>query len=360
MNDLKQWINEDEKIILPDDQALQYSGRIDFSNQEEPVLIYPCSYIAVRFTGRTCKVIIKNKRFYWTNYLGYIIDGKQGKIELPEEVQVCLTLDDNLEDKEHTILLFKRMDACHIITFCGFVIQKEAKIFRSEEKPSRKIEVYGDSVSAGEVSEAVEFIGKADPEHNGEFSNSWYSYAWMTARKLNAQIHDIAQGGIALLDHTGWFSEPDYIGMEIVYDKLRYDSKMEEVKKWDFQQYKPHVVIVAIGQNDNHPSDYMAEDYNSEASKKWRSHYKAFVQTLRNIYPEVVIILATTILRHDLSWDKSIEQVTCELDDSKVFHFIYSQNSIGTDGHIRISEADRMSDELAGFINSLGEEIWNN
>ena len=66
--------------------------------------------------------------------------------------------------------------------------------------PERKIEVYGDSVYAGEVSEAVEYTGKEDPEYNGEYSNSWYSYAWMTARKLNAQIHDIAQGGIALKD----------------------------------------------------------------------------------------------------------------------------------------------------------------
>ena len=36
----------------------------------------------------------------------------------------------------------------------------------------------------------------------------------MTARMLNAQIHDIAQGGIALLDGQGWFHEPDQIGME--------------------------------------------------------------------------------------------------------------------------------------------------
>lgn len=47
---------------------------------------------------------------------------------------------------------------------------------------------------AGEVSEAVDYVEKEDPEHNGEYSNSWYSYSWMTARKLGAQIHDIAQG----------------------------------------------------------------------------------------------------------------------------------------------------------------------
>lgn len=35
----------------------------------------------------------------------------------------------------------------------------------------RRIEVYGDSVSAGEVSEAVDCVGKEDPVHNGGYSN---------------------------------------------------------------------------------------------------------------------------------------------------------------------------------------------
>lgn len=141
----------------------------------------------------------------------------------------------------------------------------------SEPLPERKIEVYGDSVSAGEVSEAVDYTGKEDPEHNGEYSNSWYSYAWMTARKLNAQIHDIAQGGIALMDHTGWFYEPEAIGMETAWNKIHYNPIFGEAKEWDFAGYTPQVVVVAIGQNDNHPDDYMKEDYHSEKSRKWRN-----------------------------------------------------------------------------------------
>lgn len=33
----------------------------------------------------------------------------------------------------------------------------------------RRIEVYGDSVSAGESVEAIDFIGKTDMEHEGVF-----------------------------------------------------------------------------------------------------------------------------------------------------------------------------------------------
>lgn len=75
------------------------------------------------------------------------------------------------------------------MTFLGVELEADGELLELSEtaRPSaRKIEVYGDSVSAGEVSEAVDFVGKPDPEHNGEYSNCWYSYAWMTARKLNA------------------------------------------------------------------------------------------------------------------------------------------------------------------------------
>ena len=100
-----------------------------------------------------------------------------------------------LSEGTHELLLFKRMDSCHTFTFYGFEIDDGAEVLPLPEKPKRKMEFFGDSVSCGEVSEAVAYVGKPDPEHDGEYSNSWYSYAWMTARKLNAQIHDTSQGG---------------------------------------------------------------------------------------------------------------------------------------------------------------------
>ncbi|WMC91545.1 electron transporter RnfD [Kineothrix sp. MB12-C1] len=346
-------------ILRPDNDKFTYSGRIDFEERNEPVFVYPASSIMLKVSGSFIRIIVSNKRAYWENSLGFVIDGRQGKVILPEEEkEVVLTLAENLEDKLHDVLIFKRQDSCHIFKFHGVEVEDGASIQPSEPVPERKIEVYGDSVSAGEVSEAVEYTGKEDPEHNGEYSNSYYSYAWMTARKLDAQIHNIAQGGIALLNGTGWFSEPGYIGMEEMYDKIRYHPELGPVKRWNFAKYRPHLVIVAIGQNDNHPEDYMAEDYESEKSIHWRKRYKIFVGRLRKIYPQAAIILKTTILNHHQNWDRAIEQVCEELQDSRIYHFRYMNNGCGTPGHIRIPEAERMSEELVMFIKSLGESVW--
>ena len=349
--------------ISPDNEKIFYSGRIDWKEKKAPVFVFPATYAQMRFSGRTIKIHVKNKNAYWDNYLGYILDGVQGKALLNQDDETIIELDTVVKTNEkfHEIMIFKRQDACHELTFLGVELDEDGKLLELPKvsRPSvRKIEVYGDSVSAGEVSEAVDFVGKPDPEHNGEYSNSWYSYAWMTARKLNAQIHDIAQGGIALLDRTGWFYKPEAVGMESVWDKVHYNPQFDCVTEWDFTQYTPQVVIVAIGQNDNHPVDYMKEDYNSERSVNWRNHYKKFIQTLRNRYPDAHVVCITTLLEHDSSWDKAIGQVVQELGDEKVTQCLFKRNGTGTPGHLRIPEAEEMSDELAAYIDGLDIPEW--
>ncbi len=344
--------------IAPNHEYLQYCGRIDFDDPMAPVMVFPCSFVRMKFTGNTLKVALKNKQAYWDNYMGYILDGEQGRFLLPLEEMCHMEIPVEKEKEEHEILLFKRMDSCHTVTFFGFSIGEGEHILELPPLPDRKIEVYGDSVSAGEVSEAVEFAGKEDPEHNGEYSNSWYSYAWLAARKLGAQIHDIAQGGIALMNNTGWFCEPDYIGMECVYDKISYHPDLGEIKKWDFKRYTPHVVILAIGQNDSHPVDFMKENPRADMAEKWRRHYQDFVLKLRSVYPMAAIILTTTVLNHAKEWDDAIEEVCFSLGDKKVHHFLYRDNGCKTPGHIRIPEAEQMAEELSAYIESLGDEIW--
>lgn len=350
--------------ILPNHENLTYCGRIDWSNPEAPVFIYPCSSVQMRFTGNTLKIYVRNHNVYWNNYLGYILDGKQGVLQLPQEGDAVFEIKpEGQQGKEHEFLLFKRQDACHEFTFLGVEIEDCEKIINYPITTKRRILVFGDSVSAGEISEAVDYVGKEDPLHNGEYNNSWYSYAWITARKLNAQLHDIAQGGIALMDKTGYFCEPKAVGMETVWNKTHYNPMLGAVTQCDLSEYIPQVVIVAIGQNDNHPQDYMAHDYDCERASVWRTHYKSFLKNLRMTYPNARIICCTTLLRHDAAWDKAIGQVVQELGDEKITQYLFKRNGMATPGHLRIPEAQEMADELASYIETLSETLaiegWN-
>ncbi|MCI9437415.1 MAG: hypothetical protein HFH85_09610 [Lachnospiraceae bacterium] len=86
----------------------------------------------------------------------------------------------------HEVLLFKCQDSCHMVQRHGFLGSSDLELLPCAALPFRRIEVYGDSVSAVEVSEAVDYCGQQDPVHKGEYSNSYYFYARLTARKLGA------------------------------------------------------------------------------------------------------------------------------------------------------------------------------
>ncbi len=356
MSILDKYVNMGEKILSPTNEKLQYSGRMDFEYEGGPLWVYPCSYVKLRFTGKSIKAVITNERGYWQSEMGWILDGQEGRAVLQDEGTTIFTIAENLSDEVHELCLYKRMDACHRAVFHGFVVDETFILLEPEARPKRRMEVYGDSVSAGEVSEAVHCCGQPDPEHNGEYSNSYYSYAWLTARKLGSELHDIAQGGVALLDGTGYYNMPNTRGMEWMYDKIQYQSEEGGSKLWDFTRYTPHVVVLAFGQNDNHPEDIM-QDFDGEKARDWRAHYAAFVKKIRELYPKAHIICKTTILCHDFAWDRAIETVVEELQDEQVHYFKYSNNSVGTPGHIRRPEAEKMAEELSAYIEDLNT-VW--
>lgn len=349
---LQSYIGKGEKPIFPLEEKLQYCGRMDFDYEGGPLWVYPCSYVKLRFTGKSIKAVLTNYKGYWNNEMGWILDGQMGRAVLADEGISVIFIADGLSEGEHELCFYKRMDSCHMVVFHGFLVDEGFELLEPPARPDRRIEVYGDSVSAGEVSEALEYCGKPDPEHNGEYSNSYYSYPWITARRLDAELHSISQGGIALLEGEGYFNMPDTKGMEYVYDKIQYQPWFG-AKEWDFSKYIPQLVLLAFGQNDKHPYDYMKEDYDGDKARFWRQRYAEFIRRLRRIYPEAHIICKTTILNHDISWDRAIRQVVHELQDVHVHYFEYSNNSVGTPGHVRRPEAEKMADELCTYVIEL-------
>ncbi len=351
-----------ERLVRPSDPALQYTGRIDDENPDAPVFHFVCSSIRLRLTGRTLRMRLRNLYNCWENRLGVIVDGEQHAVLLPEkEGEMTLDLSPMLHEGVNDVLIFKRQDSCHAFAFEGLTVAEDAELLPCPPRPARRIEVYGDSVSAGEVSEAEEYAGKPDPEHNGQYSNGWWSYSWQTARLLGAELHDIAQGGISLQDGTGYFNAPNYLGMLSCYDKVAYNPYLGPVKPWNFERFRPQVVVIAIGQNDAHPVNFMAEDYHGAQAQTWRADYARFIGLLREKYPKAQIILTTTILGHSPEWDQAIEAVYQSLraTDPRLHHFLYAKNGCGTPGHIRASEAAGMARELSAFIESLGESVWD-
>jgi hypothetical protein len=195
-----------------------------------------------------------------------------------------------------------------------------------------------------------------DPEgHNGAFSNSWYSYSLMTARNLGAEIHNNAQGGIAVLDNTGYFVSGT-VGLESTWDKLRYNAELGPCTPWNFEQWTPHAVIFALGQNDKNPVDFIDSD--PARREHWKSTYAGILRNIRAKYPRALFVVITTLLNHPAGWDTALDEMVATLADPRIVRLRFTRAGIGTPGHPRIGEEAEMAHELTAFLAGYGKDLW--
>ena len=278
------------QIIDFTNPALSHTmGRTTSDSPAYQTWSFPYTQVHFHCTGTTVGARLVHHWGYGDIYLGAIIDGMQVKAPVPidaahdaisltngypsrtdpngnaltERQPVDIILAEHLPNIEHDVIIFKRQDEGNArFDMHGVLIDDEATIAApAEPMPDRRIEFYGDSVTCGERCEAICYTGQADPDVDlSGYSNAWHSYAAVTARNLNAQAHLVSQGGASLIDGIGWFHAPDYLGLESIWDRAAYNPELGATPQWDFSRYTPHVVVVAIGQNDAHPYDFMAED----------------------------------------------------------------------------------------------------
>lgn len=340
-------------FIDAENAAFSYMGRIERQNNAR-TFYYAGSMAIIKCSGTKFGIRLKNHHLHSTSQIGFVVDGVVQKVDLPYDDDIHdITLCQGLDDIMHEVIIFKSHGAANYFDLFGLICDDNAK-YEKSKLPTLKIECYGDSVSAGEVCEATDCCGKNDPQdHNGRFDNAWYSFTMQTARLLGAQIHNIAQGGIALRDNTGYYDDGQ-VGLQTVFDKTCYLPYVGYTE-WDFTKYIPDIVVIAIGQNDTH--NQFGEDFDiadSNYRKVWKSAYLDFISKLRAHYRDAYFVLCTTVLMHSSEWDKAIDEVKLESGDPKVRRVYFSRNGSATPGHPRIEEQAEMAHELAHFIQSEG------
>lgn len=349
---------------LPTKDRFLYTGRIDLTDENEPLFIYAGSMAETIFTGKKISLYLKNEGMGAYYSVGVILDGVQYKYDLPRDnKEICIEVSDCLDETEHTLIVFKRQAAAHYFRFCGIETDEESRITLPKREYALNIEVYGDSVSAGEVCESVYYESCIDPEnHNGVYDNSWFSYPMILGRMLNARVYNNSQGGIALMDKTGFFNGPNperLIGVETTYNKLSYVGYSHKgFTDWDFSRFTPDIVIMAVGQNDPYP--FFEKSENKDFIRKWKDTYKSILYDLREKYGKnVKVLMILTLLMHDPRWDTYLDEIQAEIEretgEKWAKHFTFSRCGKATPGHPRITEQYEMAYELSKEIKSWSD-----
>lgn len=345
--------------VSPDDGRLQYFGRIGFDDPKAPTFYYSATGFRTRFRGASIALRFAEDGYGPANSFGVRVDGGP---EIP--VQLVANSDQTyvavvgLPNRVHDLVVYRRQDTYGgVATFKGMWLDKGARLLDPPKRPTRKIEFFGDSVTGGDAVTAFGFEAKPDgavsyENSDAKLNDGWWSFAAVAARRLNADANIEGIGGLPLLDHTGWFggSLDADVGLETTWDKL--DPIPGQFKPWDFSRFTPDVVVVAIGQNDSHGGDIHDPAFHA----RWVATYERVLEGLRGHYPKARFVLTTTILGHDLAWDRALQEIAASYEKEHpglVRYFGFKNVGRGTPGHPRVAEEDEMGRELADYLSRL-------
>ncbi|MGJ8680596.1 SGNH/GDSL hydrolase family protein [Paraglaciecola sp.] len=289
-------------VIKADNSHFHFTGRIDFSNPQQPYLSWPGTSIKFRMTGNKLAITLnddKGLNFYNVIFNGqndypYVLSAKTGKH--------VYDLSHMLETEETEVEIFKRTEGAEGGTnFLGLELADNSKLVPLADSNTRKISFYGDSITVGMGNEAPHNLA----DDKAVEKNHYLSYAAITARALDADFHSIAKSGIGFI--ISWF---DFI-MPEYYDQITAENNNDS--QWNFSQWQPDVVVVNLGQNDSWIID---DQKRIEATpSQITQHYKTFIETLRALHPNAFFICAIGSMdaTENQIWPSYIEQAVAQI-----------------------------------------------
>jgi hypothetical protein len=329
---------------------IKYEGRIDTSQIKGAEIYWSGTSIAINFEGESISALMADT--YGDNYYNIILDEDSIRILRPDTIQKYHEIASGLSKGKHRLEIFKRTEWDRgKSTFYGFLIKGNAKVLKPSSPPDRRIEFYGNSITAAY---AVEDYSRNDSP-DSTFTNNYLSYAAIIARHYNAEYRCICRSGIGIT--VSWYP----LIMPEMYDRLIPE---DENSKWDFSLYTPDIVVVNLLQNDswlvNMPEyDQFQARFGEEAPDEEFiiNAYQQFISALRKHYPETNIICVLgnmDITEKDSKWPEIIYQAIANLKDDKIYTHIMPYKN--TPGHPNIEEQQVMAQSLISFIDEY--VVW--
>jgi hypothetical protein len=334
-----------QTFIQPNDVGLTYSGRINL-NADSASLYWPGTSVQVNFKGTGLSAILKSTRD--DAYYNVIVDDSVvTKIKIAAgDTQRSFTLVSGLAQVEHRVQLFKLTNNTSENQFYGFELAKNATLLNASKLPKRKIEFYGNSITAGHGVDVPD--GQKD---SGEpiYFNNYYTYAALTARHFDAQYSCVARSGVGIM--VSWFPEI----MPEIYNRT---NPSDSLSQWDFSKYTPDIVVVNLFQNDswivNLPKheQFLRRFGTQKPSDEFIIEaYKNFIASIRMKYPKAHIICALGNMdatKEGSKWPNYIKEGIARLNDSKLYPLFFPYKNSG--GHPKRVDQQAMADQLSEFI----------
>lgn len=331
--------------VKPDNKDIAYMGRVKVS-QDSACFYWPGTSATINFKGSGITVSMKSRNE--TGYFYAIIDNDaEHAFKFKSDTsKKDIILASGLSSGKHTLQLYKLSNNTSENIIYGFQVDGKATINTADKPLKRKIEFYGNSITAGH---GVDIEKGGKDTGRPETFNNYYTYAALTARHYNAQYSCIARSGIGIM--VSWFPEI----MPEIYDRL---NPMNPNSKWDFAQYTPDVVVVNLFQNDswivNIPTNeqFISRFGTTKPTDEFIIlAYQNFISSIRNKYPNSHIICALGNMdatQTNSKWPNYIQQAVTKMNDTKIYSVFFPYKN--TANHPTKKEQQMMANDLIAFI----------
>ncbi|WP_437542600.1 SGNH/GDSL hydrolase family protein [Sorangium sp. So ce367] len=261
----------------PSGDTTRFIGRFDTTKPEGPRFSWAGSAIVTRFSGTSIGVRFNDESTAAeSNFFQVVIDGEAKGVLKVNSEEDLYTVAEGLPDGEHDLVLHRRTEPLvGVSQFLEFVPEQGEALLPVPAAPARRIEVIGDSISAGY---GVDGANETCP-FTSATENNYLAYSALTGRLVGADTTIVAWSGRGVYRNYDGEVAPT---MPEIYGRTIAD---EEQPAWDFSSWVPQVVVINLGTNDfsiNVPGD-------AQFRAPFTNAYAGLVETVRTNYPDAFI-----------------------------------------------------------------------
>ncbi|KAI8804705.1 SGNH hydrolase-type esterase domain-containing protein [Cladochytrium replicatum] len=302
-------------------------GRVNTTNASGPRFSWQGSGFVANVAGST--IAIKLRADYsTTEFFQPVVDGVvRPRIKVAPGADTEVVVATGLSSGNHRVEFYRDTEAADgFTTFLGFTA---GTVKSAPAAANRRIEIVGDSISAGYGNLGVEPHPNwvANPVcHYSPENSTWYqTYGAIAGRAFGAEVSTVARSGWGIVHGYGGDTNAK---LPLIYDQT---VGVWFTDKWTF---KPTVDAVAINLGTN---DWSTGD----PGTTYETLYLAFLKTIRANYPNAYIFLTIGPMlgASDLAVAKGrlssvVSTWKAQTSDTKIAVFDYGTQNLGSNGEI--------------------------
>jgi len=270
--------SQDLVKYYPDNNNIQYQGRILFTDSLKPVFAFPGISIKIKFDGTTVNAKFRGYKGInpQPNYFNVFLDGEFVKKFVLGDTTFNVVCVQNIKKGIHQLEITKRTESMlGKVEFLGFEI--DGSLLKPDLKPKRKLEFVGNSITCGygnEDSPTGGFISKNE--------NNYLAFGAVCSRLLNAEYRAIAYSGRGVIYNYACSKGDSIPG---IYEKYLADERAFGINKYDHNSYSPDIIIVNLGTNDHNCEKTTGDNF--------KNAYINFISKLKGYHPKAKIVCLT-------------------------------------------------------------------